>query len=100
MKILLMCSAGMSTSLLEKKMKDYSDQNNLGVEVDAKASFEGMSSISEYDVILLGPQVRYLLAEAREKAGTVPVDVIPAPIYALANGEKAIEFAKKLMENK
>ncbi|MGL5614022.1 PTS sugar transporter subunit IIB, partial [Cetobacterium sp.] len=34
-KILLCCSAGMSTSLLVNKMKAVANENNISVEIDA-----------------------------------------------------------------
>ena len=97
MKILLACSAGMSTSLLEKAMNDYMAENKIKGSAIAKGSAQAKGELKEYDVVLLGPQVRFLLASFTELAGKVPVAVIPAADYAMAKGENVYNFAKELM---
>ncbi|UNF61395.1 PTS sugar transporter subunit IIB [Spiroplasma poulsonii] len=59
-KILLVCSAGMSTSILVKKMEDAAEGMDIDVHVEAKAMAEAQSVLDDYDVILLGPQVKYI----------------------------------------
>lgn len=59
-KILLVCSAGMSTSILVKKMEEAAEIMNIDVHVEAKAMAEAQSVLENYDVILLGPQVKYI----------------------------------------
>jgi PTS system cellobiose-specific IIB component len=95
-----MCSAGMSTSTLEAKIREYSNTNKLGIEVSAHSSFEGLGTIKNYDVVLLGPQVKYMLENVRKQANGVPVDVIPGHVYALANAKETIELAMKTMASK
>ncbi len=36
MRILLVCNAGMSTSMLVNKMKQYADQNGIPLEITAR----------------------------------------------------------------
>ena len=57
-KILLCCSAGMSTSMLVKKMEKVASDRELVVEIAAipMAGFE--EAIETYDVCLLGPQIK------------------------------------------
>ncbi len=86
-KILLACSAGMSTSLLEESMKKYAEENNYEVDIIAKASGEAKAVIDNYDIVLLGPQVKFMEANFKEIAKGKPVVVIPPQIYAMAKGE-------------
>ena len=65
-KILLACSAGMSTSLLEKRMKDYINENKLDLDVFAMDSASAKENIDKYDIILLGPQVRFMKGQFEE----------------------------------
>lgn len=95
MKILLACSAGMSTSLLENSIKKYAESIGETVEVMAKPSNEARESIKDYDIVLLGPQVRFMESSFKECAGTVPVIVIPPQIYAMAKGEDCFKLAKE-----
>lgn len=95
-KILLACSAGMSTSLLESSMNDYANKNNIEAYIIAKSSGEAKSIINEFDIILLGPQVRYMEQTFKSLAQNKPVLVIPPQVYATAKGE---ECFKLVLEN-
>ncbi|MGL6125165.1 MAG: PTS sugar transporter subunit IIB [Metamycoplasmataceae bacterium] len=94
MKILLACSAGMSTSLLEASIKKYADSIGETVDVVAKPSGEAKSIIKNYDIVLLGPQVKFMEQSFKDVAGTIPVVVIPPAIYAMAKGEDCFKLAK------
>ncbi|RBN37526.1 PTS sugar transporter subunit IIB, partial [Priestia megaterium] len=55
--------------------------------------------IDQADVLLLGPQVRYLLPQLKklgEEKG-VPVDVINPVHYGTCNGEQVLKFAVQLV---
>lgn len=95
MKILLACSAGMSTSILEKNMNTYIAEKNLGFKVKAMSSGEAKDSMKDYDVILLGPQVRFMEREFKEAEGAKPVAVIPPQMYGMMQGGATVELAIK-----
>ena len=80
-----------------KKMENYINNNQLSIQVNATGlSDETYADISkEYDVILMGPQVKYRLKEVRKNTNK-PVAAIPATDYALGNAEKVIELAKNI----
>ncbi|ATZ18916.1 PTS system, cellobiose-specific IIB component [Williamsoniiplasma somnilux] len=99
-KILLVCSAGMSTSMLVKKMEAIARKENLDYEIKAMGMAEAKPIIKNWDVIMVGPQVSFILNDLKSMT-SAPVELIPANIYALAKGEEAIKMAQKLMsENK
>ncbi len=98
MKILLACSAGMSTSLLERNIKNYMDSNGINGIVEAHGSEVAKTMIGKFDVVLLGPQVRFMLKSFKELSGNVPVDVIPPVDYATAKGESVYKFAESLVK--
>ncbi len=62
-KILLCCSAGMSTSMLVKKMEQAAEIKGIKCKIDAMSVNAFEEAIKEYDVCLLGPQVRFQLEE-------------------------------------
>ncbi len=92
MKILLACSAGMSTSLLEKTMQEYMDSNSIGGTVKAMSSGEAKGVTEEWDIVMLGPQVRYMLKGFQEITNK-PVVVIASADYAMAKGEAVVKTA-------
>ena len=67
-KILLCCSSGMSTSLLVNKMRKVAEEHKVPVEINAVGLDRFESEIKEYDVALLGPQVRFKLEEFKSIA--------------------------------
>lgn len=98
-KILLVCSAGMSTSMLVKKMQDTANKEGKDYEVEALALSEAETKVDEVDVILLGPQVRFQKVQVEKVAnGKVPVDVIDMQQYGMMDGEGVLKHAESLME--
>lgn len=96
--IRLFCAAGMSTSLLVKKMKDAAKSKGIEVDIEAFPESQMDKYLENVDVALLGPQVGYTLGKAKkicEQKG-VPVDVIPIVDYGMLNGPKVLDFALKL----
>lgn len=95
--ILLVCSAGMSTSLLVNKMKEAADQRGIEVNIKAVPDADAKTSIEKYDCMLLGPQVRFMLAKMKEFAGDKPVEVIDMATYAVMDGAKALDQALRML---
>lgn len=97
MKIMLACAAGMSTSILMKKMEKYAADNGIsGFAIDAIPAQELTSEdASKFDVVLLGPQVSYLEKTVIKKInGAVPVGIIPMKDYGRGNCEAIMQLAK------
>ncbi len=97
MNILLVCAAGMSTSLLVNRMKDAAKAKGIEINIEAHP----VGSIAQYgdnaDVILLGPQVRYELKNVQKTYSDKPVEVIQMQDYGMMNGAKVLEHALKLL---
>ncbi|MBX9957446.1 PTS sugar transporter subunit IIB [Peribacillus simplex] len=99
MNILLCCSAGMSTSLLVNKMEKAAVEEGLSVKIQAVATMEVRNHISEVDVILLGPQVRYQLNDIKKIGDEkgIPVDTINPMHYGTCNGKEVLRTALQLI---
>ena len=54
-KILLCCAAGMSTSMLVKKMQQAAEEHSLETMINAISISDIEEHLPEYDVVLLGP---------------------------------------------
>lgn len=100
--IMLACAAGMSTSLLVTKMQKSAEERGIDAEIFAVSTSEVAENVEEknIDVVLLGPQVRFMYDEFKESLGQkgIPVSVIPIQDYGLMNGEKVLDLALSLME--
>ncbi len=101
-KILLVCSAGMSTSLLVSKMKVSAKELGIDCTINAVAESELNDYDRDFDVLLLGPQVRFLFNKLKDRFSLegVPVSVISTIDYGTMNGDKVLKYALDLMENK
>lgn len=91
LRVLLVCSFGLSTSLLVDSMKEAAASQGLPLVVDSAGTETLNKDLSGWDVILLGPQVRY--AEVTARRAGVPVGIIDGFVYATARGEAALAQA-------
>jgi len=100
MNILLCCSAGMSTSLLVTKMEQIAKEKGIDCRIWAVGNAEVEKHLDEADVLLLGPQVRFMLSKMKkigEEKG-IPVEAIDPRHYGLVNGEAVLNQAIELMK--
>lgn len=98
-KIMLCCSAGMSTSMLVRKMEEAAAQQGLSVEIKAFGVAEFDEQFSHYQVVLLGPQVKYMLQSLTEKTAgqNIPIKAIDMMDYGMQRGDKVLHFALSLI---
>lgn len=101
-KILLACSAGMSTSLLVTKMEAAAKESGIEAKIWAISEANIDKEVQNTDVILLGPQVRFMLNKATEiaKPYNVPVEVINMMHYGTCNGKAVLDRAIELAASK
>ena len=101
-KVYLLCSAGMSTSMLASNMQDVANQHSLPIKVAAfpHNKLEEIISEDRPDCILLGPQVKYMYEETVEQFGSqgIPIAVIDQGDYGMMNGEKVLKSAIRLIK--
>ncbi len=98
MKILLVCCAGMSTSMLVQRMDKAAKAKGVDVTIDAVPIHGVEKAINDYDIIMLGPQVRTHKAKLEEMGKGKPVVLIDMRDYGMMNGEKVLDFAFKTLE--
>lgn len=96
MKVLLICAAGMSTSLLTNNMRKNAQP---GDEVEAVPVSDLEHNIDNYDVILLGPQIRFKLKDVEKLAAAKgkKAGVIDMRAYGMMDGKAAMDQARKLV---
>ncbi|WP_108672508.1 PTS sugar transporter subunit IIB [Peribacillus acanthi] len=99
MNILLCCSAGMSTSLLVTKMENSAKAQGIDCRIWAVGSGDVKNHLDEADVLLLGPQVRFMLNQMKQEVnGKIPVESINPMHYGLCNGEEVLKQAIALIK--
>jgi len=92
MKLLLVCNAGMSTSMLVSKIESAAKDQGIDIEVAAYPL--------EWDVVMLGPQVRHCLPQLQKATNITPIEVIDMKDYGLMNGANVLKKALEIVNNK
>ena len=96
--ILLVCAAGMSTSLLVNKMKGAAKEKGIEINIEDLPVSECSRIIDKVDIVLLGPQVRFQKPQVDALAkGRIPVEVIDMRLYGTMNGKAILENVLKTL---
>lgn len=82
-KVMLVCNAGMSTGIMAKKIEEASEG---ALEVSAYGEAEFEDHLEGVEMILVGPQIRYLVPNIQAKV-SCPVDSIAPQHYGVMNGK-------------
>lgn len=102
--IMLVCSAGMSTSLLVTKMEKAAAARNIEADIFAVSASDADNNLAakNVDVLLLGPQVRFMKSQFEQKLQPkgIPLDIINMQDYGMMNGDKVLDQALSLIDNK
>lgn len=100
--IYLFCSAGMSTSLLVSKMRAQAEKYEVPVIIEAFPETLVGEKGPTADVVLLGPQIAYMLPEI-QRLLSKPVEVIDSMLYGKVDGlgvlKAAVAAIKKAAAN-
>lgn len=99
MRVLLVCNAGMSSSILIEKTKEAANKRGFDLTITSTSIKAVRDEVGNWDVCLLGPQVAYALDRVKGVLD-IPTMAIEARTYAMADGEKTLDFAVKIYENR
>jgi len=95
LRIIIVCSWGMSTSLLVDSMQNEAAQMHVILIVEALSAGEFAARVEECDIVLIAPQIRHLRKSIEKLAQSVgkPVALIEPFHYATMNGKAVLEQA-------
>jgi len=101
--ILLVCNLGASTGIMVTKMREIAKNSNalkdVDVKIDAKPAGELREYVSDYDVVLVGPQIRHQyehLKKICDEHGK-PSGIIDTADYGMVNGGNVLKQALRLV---
>lgn len=97
--IVLLCSAGMSTSILVNKMRAAAEKDGYACDINAYALTEASNKVPDADIVLLGPQVRFNLDSLKKKFPDKIIEIIPMQDYGMMNGEKVLTAARASLKD-
>ncbi len=99
-KALIICAAGMSSSLMAKKATEYFTNKNKAISVDAVSATEGSNMIknSDFSLFLISPQTMMMLDKFKKLGDEVGKPVVSIPFQAYIPTPSGIEQLAKLIE--
>ncbi len=97
--VLIVCSWGMSTSLLVESMLSAAQESKYELTVEALSAGEYAANVETCDVVLIAPQIRHLRKNIEQLATSVdkPVAMIEPFHYATMNGQAVVEQVQHLL---
>lgn len=98
--VLLLCSQGMSTGMLCDRIAAAAKADGCELNIWAASEIKAREHVGKADLILLGPQVRYLKGRISEMAEGKPVEVIDMMAYGMMDGKKVYSDIKKIIGDK
>lgn len=100
-KVLIICAAGMSSSLMAKKVTEYFTSKNKAITVDAISATEGGNKIknSDFSLFLISPQTMMMLDKFKKLGDEVGKPVVSIPFTAYIPIESGIEQLATLIED-
>ena len=98
--ILLCCSGGLTTTLFASKMMELAKLNKLSYQITATGYSRLPDIAKDYDIIMLAPQISYLLPQVEVLLPGKDVVVIPTKIFAMNDFSGALMIINELLENK
>ncbi len=92
-KVLFVCSAGMSTSLLVQKTLDAAKARGVELDIQAMSEAEAKNHYDSCNAILIGPQVRFLSSSINKAVAgkNIKVDVINTISYGRMDGNAVLD---------
>lgn len=93
LKILLICTTGISTEKVKEKMQEHALKLNMKIKIVSIGDAEKKLRIPKANIILLGPQIRYAIEEVKALAKDTPVKVMNSQDYGLLRGDLILEDA-------
>ncbi|KRK12719.1 cellobiose phosphotransferase system IIB component [Lacticaseibacillus zeae DSM 20178 = KCTC 3804] len=99
-KALIICAAGMSSSMMAKKTTDYFKAHSKDIQLDAVTATEGEDEIrnGDFDLFLISPQTNMYLDNFQKVGKEVGKPVVSIPFDAYIPIPMGIEKMAKLVE--
>jgi len=97
MRIMLACCAGMSTSIVVAKMEEAAKSQGKDYKIWAVDQTQVEAELGNFDVLLLGPQVRHIQRKMSKIVGDIPMAVIDSVAYGRCDGEAVLKQAEALV---
>lgn len=91
MKITLICAGGVSTSMLCKKIIEEGKKYEIEIDCKAHAVLKADDHIPSSDLVLVGPQIKYMVKKLQAKYPNKIIEAIDMRDYGTINAENIMK---------
>lgn len=98
LRILLSCSAGLTTAMFAENLKSVTDMLGLDYQFDAVSYLSIYEVVEEYDVVLLAPQIGYMYNRLKDSLPDKLVLQIPTAMFASYDALSTLKFIQSELE--
>lgn len=103
MKVLFVCSQGMSSMIAVNALKKEAEKDGVDIEVLAVSTQAFEEEVKDgYDVAMVAPQIRHRFEYLKEFAdqANVPCEIIQPQAYSPLGGSKLLKQVEEIVKNK
>lgn len=94
-KVLLSCSSGLTTAMFAQQLNATAQSLNINYHFEAVSYMSIYEEVSQYDIVVLAPQIGYMLKKIKESLPDKLVLQIPTAIFGTYDAMAAIQFIQK-----
>jgi len=100
LKVLLVCGSGASSGFMAANIRKVAKKRGIDITVIARSESEIENYVSEINCLMIGPHLKYLVAEAKEVVGdrNIKVALMDPKYYSILSGEKALDHIMSLFK--
>lgn len=98
-RVYIMCAGGMSSSALARLAQNYFDEKAINLTIEAHSVSLAKKLASKTDLILLAPQVSFMLKNVINDVEDTMVAVIPMMVYGRMQVENLYQQIESIFNN-
>ena len=97
MKVMLLCCAGFSSSIICARVNEYAKEKGLAIQMQA-SSYNTVNTYDDTDVIIIAPQIRHAYESVKEETENrnIPVGLLSMEDYGMADPEKIVSYIEEV----
>ena len=99
LKVLLSCSAGLTTSMFAENLNSVAEMLGLDYHFDAVSYLSLYEEVQNYDIVFIAPQIGYMYNRLKESLPDKLVLQIPTSLFASYDALGAIKFIQQEFKN-
>ena len=99
LKVLLSCSAGLTTSMFAENLNSVAEMLGLDYHFDAVSYLSLYEEVQNYDIVFIAPQIGYMYNRLKESLPDKLVLQIPTSLFASYDALGAIQFIQQEFKN-